>query len=344
MTLHLEELGEEWDTEWDTLVTRNPYSGFMQASDWQRFRSVEGYEAKRLGLFKNETLLGGGVLYFYPAHTGSGFLVCPDAPLLDWEETEQAREGLRLLQRYAERFAPQVGAIGLRIEPRLPKPKPSLLRNWSRAPIDLLPNQTLFLDLTLTPEEFLAQMHPKGRYNLRLAERHGVTVRFSTEMSDLRTFHTLFAETASRHEFFAEPYGFFLNLGSVLFPCQRAGLLFAEWEEKPLAAILVLFFGRRATYLYGGSSGLERHLMPNYLLHWEAIRIAKERGCVEYDMYGYEPLGLRNHLYAGFSRFKKQFGGTYQETIGAHDYIFYDRLADQLVTQLQERREGHETR
>lgn len=337
MALRLAEIGAEWDTRWDAFVGERFDSGFMQFSDWSAFKRLEGYETTRLGLFEEDILQGGGTLYFYPAQSGMGYLVCPEGPLLNWEEPDKAREGARLIQNFAQGFAEEKGALGLRIEPRLLTPKPSLLRNWSRAPVDLLPTQTLFLDTTLSEEAFLKQMLPKGRYNLRLAQRHGVNVRFSNQMQDLKRFYDLFAETASRHQFFAEPYGFFINLGMTLFPQNRAGLFFAEWEGETLATILVLFFGRRATYLYGGSSDLKRHVMPNYLLHWEALRMARERGCREYDLYGYEPFGVKDHLYAGFSRFKKQFGGQYVASIGAQDYIFYDRLADQLVAQFQHR-------
>ncbi len=57
--------------------------------------------------------------------------------------------------------------------------------------------------------------------------------------------------------------------------------------------------------------------------------------CREYDLYGYDPFGRPDHLYAGISRFKQQFGGTRRDSIGARDCIFYDRLAERLVAQLQ---------
>ena len=47
-----------------------------------------------------------------------------------------------------------------------------------------------------------------------------------------------------------------------------------------------------------------------------------------------DPFGLPDHLYAGISRFKRQFGGSRRDSIGAYDHIFYDRLADRLVQRL----------
>jgi len=331
------EIGAEWDAAWDTLAGQVPESGFMQSSAWAEFKRVEGYRTRRFGLFENDELRGGGTLLWYPGNGEIGYVYCPEGAVLPWEDTVRTREGLRLLLDAVQEIAPAESVVGLRIEPHLPPPRPSVLRNWSRAPVDLTPIQTVMVDLTLSEPERLARMHPKARYNLRVAERHGVVVRESRAMSDLATFYTLFEETARRNEFFAEPYGFFLNLGTVLFPCEQASLFIAEWNGEPLAAILVICFGRRATYLYGGSSPNNRHVMPNYALHDTAIRAAQERGCLEYDFYGYDPFGLTDHLYAGISRFKRQWGGNRVDSMGAHDCIFYDRLADHLVAKLSER-------
>jgi peptidoglycan pentaglycine glycine transferase (the first glycine) len=330
----LKEIGAEWDAAWDELAGQAAVSGFMQSSAWARFKQTEGYQARRYGLFEQGELRGGGSLLWYPGDGDPGFVFCPEGPVLNWDETERAREGLRLLLRAVEDEFPAESVLGLRIEPHLPPPRPSVLRNWSRAPVDLTPIQTLMVDLTASEQEREARLHPKARYNRRIAARHGVTVRETQDIQEMAAFYALFEATARRQEFFAEPYGFFLNLGATLFPSSQASLFFADYNGEPLAAILVVFFGRRATYLYGGSSSEHRHVMPNYALHWAAMQAAQRRGCIEYDFYGYDPFGLPDHLYAGISRFKKQWGGVRCDSMGAHDCLFYDRLADHLVTHL----------
>jgi len=334
MSLEIRELGPEWDARWDALVGQTFESGFMQSSAWARFKRAEGYEPLRYGLFEAEDLIGGGSLLTYSAQGGEGFILCPEGPILPWSDPAKAREGLRLLARAAEQQAEKRGGLGLRIEPHLPPPRPSLIRNWTRAPVDLNPVHSLMLDLTLTEDAFRAQMRPKGRYNLGIARRHGVTVTRSREMHDLTRFYPLFEETAQRQSFFAEPFGFFLNLGAALFPTGQAELFFAEWQGQTLAAVLVILFGRRATYLYGGSAPQHRNVMPTYLLHWEVMQAARAASCVEYDLYGYDPFGQPDHLYAGFTKFKLQFGGKRVDNMGAYDLLFYDRLAASLVERL----------
>lgn len=317
------------DPLWDACVSANPAAGFMQSSRWAEFKRAEGFTVNRLGLWEGERLLGGGTLFSYPGATGTpGILSCPEGPVLPWDNLPAAREGLRLILQAAR----EAGGLGLRIEPHLTPPAPSLLRNWQRAPVDLTPLHTLLLDLTFSEEALLAQMKPKGRYNIKVAARHGVTVRESQDASDLPLFYQLFQETALRNKLFAEPYSFFLNLAATWFPTGAASLFIAEWQGEPLAALWILRFGQRGTYLYGGSTTRHREVMPCYALHWEVAKTLRARGCTEYDFYGYDPFEQPGHLYAGISRFKRQFGGFRRTSIGARDLLFYDQLAEQLLT------------
>jgi peptidoglycan pentaglycine glycine transferase (the first glycine) len=334
--LDLRELGPDRDAEADALVFATPETGFMQSSAWSDFKRREGFVNVRFGFFEAATLRGLASLFYYPSGSGDGVVVCPEGPVLHWDDTGTARACLRQLLDVV-RSDPRFGrTLGLRIEPHLPPPAPSLLRNWTRSPVDLTPIHTLMIDVGQPDELLLAAMHPKARYNLRLAQRHGVEVSRTTDPADLRAFYGLFEETAQRNGFFAEPYGFFLNLLAALVPTRHAEMLLARWQGEVIAGILVTWFGRRATYLYGGSTARCRHVMPNHLLHWTAIHAARERGCAEYDLYGYEPFGLPDHLYAGISRFKSQLGGHRVDWMGARDHLFYDRLADRIVEQMAE--------
>ncbi len=340
--------GTEWDQPWDELVGNCASSGFMQSSAWGEFKRIEGFETPRYGLFESldtdngrtnsvdniGSLVGGGMLLDYRIHGAEGLLVCPEGPIVPWEDTERARDSLRLLSRAAEERANISGGLGLRIEPRIASPRPSLLRNWSRAPVDLNPAHSLVINLKLNNDQLKSQMHPKGRYNIGVSQKHGVKVTRSTSMRDLQRFYTLFIDTATRNGFFAEPYGFFLNLASVLFPKKMAEIYFAEYNGLTLAAVIIITFGRRATYLYGGSSPFHRNVMPTYAIHWDVMQSSRQRGCVEYDLYGIDPYDHPDHPYAGFSRYKKQFGGNTFDALGAHDLIFYDRLADRVADRL----------
>ncbi|MGQ9872815.1 lipid II:glycine glycyltransferase FemX, partial [Leptodesmis sp.] len=129
---------------------------------------------------------------------------------------------------------------------------------------------------------------------------------------------------------YSSPNPSIVNLCQTLFAANMAEIGLATWNDRVLAAMLIIYWGDLATYLYGGRSPEQPQVMSSYGLHWAAMQRAKARHCTEYDFYGYttDP----QHSYARFSQFKRQFGGTPNTTIGAHDYFFYNRLADTLIT------------
>ena len=311
--------------DWDTLL-QTPSSGcFMQSWAWSAFKELEGYQAFRYGVFAGQRLVGGCIFYFYPRPHTANLLSAPGGPFL---LPEFASTALPLLIQQAEKLAAELGAIGLRIEPLLSE-KPEFLQGFVRAPMDLLPSETLLIDLRRTEAELLSAMKPKGRYNLRLSQRHGVTTQFTTDPQTIPILYDLFWETVRRQQFFGEPYGFFINLCQTLFAANLAEIGLARWQGEILSTVLVVYWGDRATYLYGGRSPVHGQVMPNYALHWAAMQRAQARGCQLYDFYGYTQ--SPTHPYAKFSQFKRQFGGTPTTTIGAHDLFFYDRLADTLI-------------
>lgn len=318
----------------DRLVGNHPCSGFMQSAFWSDFKRTEGYEVTRLIYADGDRMIGSASLLRFPHLSDAGFVLCPEGPVLPWEDTEVSRAGLRGLIEVVRQMP---NTLGLRIEPHLPTPLPSVLRNTSNAPTDLTPADTLILDLSHSDDQLLAAAHPKCRYNLRVADRHGVKVSSHTDVSLVHDFYALLTETSNRTGFYVEPFGFFLNLVSTMFERGAGELFLSKYHGRTLAAILVVYFGRRATYLYGGSSSQDRQTMPAYPLHLAAIGSARRRGCMEYDMYGIDGSERRDHLYAGITRFKKQWGGTVCRRIGARDFVFYDRLADLVIDRLAEK-------
>jgi peptidoglycan pentaglycine glycine transferase (the first glycine) len=304
-------------TAWDAVA-----DCFMQSWAWANFKEKEGYQTFRLGLFTADRCVGGVILYFY----GQGsMLAATGGPI--WMEGYDV-EGMRLLRSAATQIAQEVGAIGLRIEPTRTL-LPESWGDWGRSPTDLLPSETLLIDLNLSTSELLTAMHPKGRYNIKVAARHGVTIRFSDALDDLNAFYDCFWNTVKRQGFLGEPYGFFINLCQTLFGSGMAEIGFAEINGEVLATVLIIYWNGRATYLYGGHNRDRGYLMANYGLQWEAIKRAKSYGCHTYDFYGFTQEA--NHAYSQFSEFKRKFGGQVVKTIGAHDIYFYDQLADRMA-------------
>src|ERR671935_85540 len=90
-------------------------------------------------------------------------------------------------------------------------------------------------------------------------------------------------------------------------------------RNRLLAGAVMLFFGRRLTYLYGGTRGDAKNHKPGYLLHWRAIEDAQRRGCTTFDMWGV-PLNPREGERGyGYYVFKSRFNGEMVRFIGLYD-------------------------
>ena len=322
--------------QWEMLVASNTASGVMQSLHWAKFKRLQGLVPFHIGLFLDERLVGGAIFYTSSRSNGAGLLVAPEGPVLPWDDQQLSADGLRLLMDEAETYAVERGIIAMRIEPRIPKPLPRLLREFGRAPVDLLPAETLYIDLTPDPQEMLSAMKPKGRYNTRLSQRHGICIHETRETQAVERFYAVVKEASQRDDFALEPYPFFEQLASVLCPTGIARFIFAEHEGETLGASLLLTYGRRATYLYGGITNRKRNLMGGYALQWSGMLTAKESGCSTYDFYGFDQFGSSQHAYARFSQFKRQFGGNVVRLIGAQDHFFLDCLADAFIKAVNE--------
>ena len=108
-------------------------------------------------------------------------------------------------------------------------------------------------------------------------------------------------------------------------------LLLCAWHEGDLLGGIVVALwhrdgwsrrsnGGQATYLYGASADRKRNLMAGYTLQWRAMQMAREAGCVSYDLFGIPTNEDPRHPMAGLYRFKTGFGGRIVRRYGAWDY------------------------
>lgn len=200
-------------------------------------------------------------------------------------------------------------------------------KNWNlhRANSDILPSNTIYIDLNADEQTILGRMKPKTRYNILLSSRKGIRVRESG-MDELEIWYTLYAETARRNRLYLNDIDYFKTVlnaraNDSLSPA-TVELLMAEKDGEPLAAMFLIISGHRGTYLYGASSSKHRNCMPTYALQWEAIKRAKARGCSQYDMFGVSPGPDQSHPMYGLYKFKSGFGGELFHQMGCWDYPF----------------------
>ena len=302
--------------DWDAFLATWPEAHLLQTSAWGELKDSFGWAAHRMVAGR-----AGAQLLERRLAPGMRIGYVPMGPVGNW--LPDLVPSLLSLARTLRCFV-------LKLEPDAPDGSPlaDQLRALGFAPSlhAVQPRRSLVVDLTPPEDEILARMHQKTRYNIRLAERKQVRVR---PWDDHPAFGAMMQTTAARDQFGVHTPAYYARAFDLFHARQECELLVAEFEGRPLAALMVFARGPRAWYLYGASTDDERNRMPTYLLQWEAMRWARRLGCRTYDLWGV-PDAERQTLEAQFEgrgdglwgvyRFKRGFGGELRRSIGAWDY------------------------
>ena len=350
---------------WNSLVSKLPNPHFLQTYEWGQVKAKYGWEPIYLvwddqGKLKEERNLNNPSSFDFPPSAAAlilkrqilrnafaarlSILYAPKGPLLDWSNEPLRNRVLDDLQS----FAKKQGAIFLKIDPDVvlgtgvPDNVEDIIDNGGQAVMSDLKRRgwgysldqiqfknTVLVDLSPTEEELLARMKQKTRYNIRLAQKKGVSVRVG-KLEDLSSLYKMYAETSIRDGFVIRDEYYYKTIWELFMSNKQsptadsqfpsAEPLIAEVNNEPIAAIFVFYFASRAYYVYGMSRGVHREKMPAYLLQWEAMKRAKTIGCAIYDLWGAPDVFDESDSMWGVYRFKEGLGGKVVRTLGAWDY------------------------
>ncbi|HXQ34120.1 MAG TPA: peptidoglycan bridge formation glycyltransferase FemA/FemB family protein [Anaerolineales bacterium] len=301
-------------SDWNQFLAQHPNSHLLQAAEWGELKSAFGWKAVRM--ITNNT---GVQILFRKLPLGFTIGYIPKANFEGslWTEIDSVSKHNRtIFLKWEPDFwddspLPVEQGLGMRVSPH-----------------NIQPPRTIIVDIKDSEEEILARMKQKTRYNIRLAEKKGVTVR---AWDDIESFHKMMLITGGRDNFGVHNLEYYRRAYELLQPKGMGELLVAEYDGKSLAALFVARNGNRAYYLYGASTDEERNRMPTYLLQWEAMKWAKARGCEEYDLWGVPDedetmletnFETRHDGLWGVYRFKRGFGGELKRAVQALDRVY----------------------
>lgn len=309
-------------SEWDSFVMNQPGSQFLQSWNWGEFKRSQGQKVIRCA-YEDESgvRLVAAQFIFHPKKLFGGFWFAPRGPIITHDLMDAPEKLLSGFLSEAEQELAVEKAMFVRCEPPIeykidatPLPAQFVRRR------SINPSSTVIIDLKEGEEELLADMHEKSRYNIRLAERKGVTVRIGDTDKDIESYLALNRETAARDQFSSQSDAYIRSTVKFLRKSGMARIRSAEYEGKTLAANIEIRFGDTLTYLYGASSSAHRNVMAPYALQWSAIKAAKNEGCRFYDLYGANPSLPSSPDYKksweGITRFKLGLGGSRVEYAG----------------------------
>ena len=327
--------------DWEKILKKLPGSHFLQSKLWANIKKDNGWSPNYL-VWKDEfgNIVAGAMILERKINLLKIISLiinyCPKGPLLNWED----KKLVDCVLFDIEEFSRQRKAIFLKIDPdvfvcaetsnqieekiKIDQNNDHVMeiligRNWIESREQIQFRNSIYLSLAQSNEELLKNMKQKTRYNIRLSERKGVTVRVG-ESKDFENLYHLYVETALRDKFVIREKPYYLNVWNKFYKSGYCEPIIAEYDEKILAAVIIYYFGSKAYYVYGMSSEENRNLMATYLLQWKAIQRAKERGCSIYDLWGAPDEISESDKMWGVYKFKLGFGGELIKTIGAWDF------------------------
>ncbi|MCC7432274.1 peptidoglycan bridge formation glycyltransferase FemA/FemB family protein [Candidatus Peregrinibacteria bacterium] len=353
--------------KWDAFVAGQRLGNVHQTSKWGDFQRLKeeakqvdnGWDFWIFAVFKEkirrgdsekaqmeaETLIGGALVMRRKMGYGKNWHYIAKGPIFaDDLSGNSINDAFLALMESIDENARSDSAVFLRVESDFVKKGPEdcgvrLELNWKefrKAHAHYQPENTVMVDLAGSEEQILAKMKPKGRYNIKVAQKKGVVVsKFDAESEKLEwavgQYAQILTETTTRDGFAAHGKDYYLNMIGGLGP-EQCQLYLAEYEEEVIAGLIVTFYRDLAIYYFGASSNKHRNVMAPYLLQWEAMKEARSRGVRWYDFLGVAPeIAPGNgdeggydskHEWAGVTEFKLKFGGARVDFLPAMEKVY----------------------
>lgn len=287
----------------------------MQSWEWGEARKKTGISVIKIGEFDNENLVNIFQITIHPI---------PHTPLAVGYLPRSIFPSKEVIT-YLEQFGREHNLVFIKIEPYVEKnatlDSKRLSANLVTSSHPLFPEWTQMLDISKSEETLLKEMKSKTRYNIRLAEKKGVTVKEESTNEGFEKFIQLYFETTERQKY----YGHTKQYHNIIWDQLKNGtahILIAYYEGKPLSAYELFYFNKTLYYPYGGSSEEHRDVMASNLIMWEAIKLGKKLGATNFDMWGslapdYDP----QSPWSGFTKFKEGYGTHFVEFVGSYDLV-----------------------
>ena len=303
--------------EWNSFIAQHatPDGGFLQSWQWGEFQKSYGRQIFRVVLIENDEIICGWQIIEMNLPLGMKYWYGPRV-ITQSAKLKAQNQSLKLKTFISEiiKIAEKEKAIFIRVDAGDDSLKDF---GFIKTKLSIQPQEELILDITKPIEQLLAEMKPKARYNIKVAEKHNIKIfNFSPYggspaggqlpifKDGLSSFLGLVEKTSARQGIKAHPKDYYKKMIEILSQDKTAILYAAKHENKIIAANLMTYFNGVATYLHGGSDDDYKNLMAPYLLHWQAILDAKNKG---FNYYNFGGVSEQKPNWQGITRFKTGF-------------------------------------
>lgn len=308
----------------DEFLAQFPIGSYLQGRFWKHFLKLQKKKYWQLSVYKKSELIAHCLVYTTNLPLGKSYLYAPKGPFISPAATPgEQQESLELLLSQLRDLTIATRRreeIFCRLEPNVNPPQLKSIHWTPSAPIQ--PQVTIYKKLDTGTEEILKSFKEKTRYNIRLAEKKGVTIQWSDDEKALKIFLNLHLKSAARQRIRTHSNKYFELLREAGKEFNAVHIGWAEYNNRPIAANLYIQWRPTMVYAHGGFDYTYRNLMAPYLLQWTAIQRAQNLGLQYFDFRGFAPPDKSRPSWEGFSRFKEGFGGSVMDSPGCFDFIY----------------------
>lgn len=305
---------------WDKFIKSHPESNFLQSWDFYEFHIKRGKKVVRRLAYDGDKIVGAYAGVVETAKRGK-YMAIAGGPILDWTDKKLVKEVFNDIREQGR----EAGCVFVRVRPQLELSDKSLKLmadlGLKKAPMYLSVEFAGVLNLEKSEEEILAGASQGFRRKLRKAMKNEIEITAETSDEAIKEFCRLEKLHAERQkyvafsgEFLKKQYEAFREGGEVL-------IYTAKKDGETLAQNFMIFYGPEASYHYGVSSELGTKYSAAPLLHMEAMKEARKRGCIRYNLWGIVEPEETSHRFYGVSEFKRSFGCEELRYTPAHDMI-----------------------
>lgn len=229
----------------------------------------------------------------------------------------QSSDALKQATQSLVRDARKAGVAYIRVEPTGNVSATDLAQQGYQKVAASQPEHTWCIDVTTsTTDELIANMSQPNRNSYRNYQKKGLTIHTSTNPDDITVLTTLLRSVASRNAIRTHSDGYFHTQATTLMQRDAATLYYVLFEGQPIAAALVYDSDTTRYYAHAAASYAHRKLNPGAIIVSSLIVDAKNKGLQTVDLYGITDSEDPNHPWAGFTKFKKSFGGYPVDYVG----------------------------
>lgn len=305
---------------WDGFITSHEESNFLQSWDFYEFHRARGKKIVRRLVYEQKRIVGAYAGVVETAKRGT-YMAIAGGPIMDWGNKRLARDVFSDIRREATRHK----CVFVRVRPQLELSDKSLdlMRELGleRAPMYLSVEFAGVLDLRKSEEEILAGASQGFRRKLRKALKNEIGITAETGDEAITEFCRLEKLHAERQKYVAFSNSFLKKQYEAFRKNNEVIIYTARKDGETLAQNFMIFYGPEASYHYGVSSELGTKYSAAPLLHMEAMKEARKRGCIRYNLWGIVEPDEKSHRFYGVSEFKRSFGCEELRYTPAHDMI-----------------------